>query len=212
MSYWTHIMGVIEVSPMGRTQHEKTYILNTVLDHLPQVTGSEGNMHIIVNQHPDYNISSSHDEFGMRTNNLKDRFGDCSRDRGWMEMTDRYFLLVIGDLRDRQFRQTFMEFQKWLCRLAKRVIVYGISVTISADYGKKCHLEYGYYNPYHDMFEWPVWDNEDEEPAWYEYLMWEREPISTIPLKHIYKYYNDADVDTEMKRRSKWREELSDGD
>lgn len=210
MSYWTHIMGVIEVSPMGRTQHEKTYILNTVLEHLPQVTGSEGNMHVIVNQHPDSNMYSSHDEFGMRTNNLKDRYGDYSRDRGWMAYTDRYYLLVLGDLRDRQFCQTFTEFQKWLCRLAKRCLVCDMSVCISADCGKSINLIYGYDNPYHGMFEWSSWGNDDEEPAWYEYLMWEPDTKSCLPLNHVYKYFKDDDVDAEMERRIKWREKNGD--
>ena len=41
MSYWTHINGVIDVSPMGRTPAEQRYILETVLNHLPIVSGSE---------------------------------------------------------------------------------------------------------------------------------------------------------------------------
>ena len=50
MSYWTYITGVIEVCPMGRTQPEKRYILDTVLEHLPKVTGSERNMSIHIVQ------------------------------------------------------------------------------------------------------------------------------------------------------------------
>lgn len=46
MSYWTYINGTITVSPMGRTQPEKRYILETVLNHLPRVTGSEGDMNV----------------------------------------------------------------------------------------------------------------------------------------------------------------------
>lgn len=42
MSWWTYINGSIVVYPMGRTQPEKKYILDTVLAHLPLVTGSEG--------------------------------------------------------------------------------------------------------------------------------------------------------------------------
>ena len=40
MSWWTHIRGPVEVSVPGRTQAEIDYILQTVLDHLPRVTGS----------------------------------------------------------------------------------------------------------------------------------------------------------------------------
>ena len=50
MSFWTYVHGTIEVTPMGRTQAEKTYILNTVLEHLPHVTGSEEDMNVYVLQ------------------------------------------------------------------------------------------------------------------------------------------------------------------
>ena len=48
MSSWTYVHGTIVVSPLGRTQHEKRYILETVLDHLPVVTGSERDMEVYV--------------------------------------------------------------------------------------------------------------------------------------------------------------------
>lgn len=48
MSSWTYINGTITVRPMGRTQPEKRYILETVLNHLPRVTGSEGDMNIYI--------------------------------------------------------------------------------------------------------------------------------------------------------------------
>ena len=38
------------------------------------------------------------------------------------------FIIVDGSLRDRFFEQTFMEFNKWLNRLAKRVSVEEILV------------------------------------------------------------------------------------
>lgn len=50
MSYWTYINGTITVRPMGRTQPEKRYILETVLNHLPRVTGSEGDMNTYIIQ------------------------------------------------------------------------------------------------------------------------------------------------------------------
>ena len=81
MSWWTHIRGMITVSPMGRTQAEKRYILETVLEHLPRVTGSEGDMDVHIVQRSGYNLSSSHDEFGMRTNNLIDIWSGNTRSR-----------------------------------------------------------------------------------------------------------------------------------
>ena len=46
MSMWTYVRGLIELDVPGRTQAEKDYILQTVINHLPKVTGSEGNMDI----------------------------------------------------------------------------------------------------------------------------------------------------------------------
>ena len=34
MSHWTHINGMIKVTPLGRTQPEKRYILDTVIGAL----------------------------------------------------------------------------------------------------------------------------------------------------------------------------------
>ena len=209
MSYWTHILGVLEVTPMGRTQHEMTYILNTVLDHLPLVTGSEGDMEWFVNVNPHANMLGSHDEFLKQTNNLIDDYGNHNKDCGWLRTSDRYYITVFGSLRDRMFRETFVELQKWLVRLAKRVMVYSVNIELTADDRKRPYYiqcsDVEKRNPYLEMFEDPSWVTKGE-PAWYEYLMWERVPGDFIPLKHIYKYYNDDDVDAEMERREKWAE------
>lgn len=209
MSYWTHILGVIKVCPMGRTQHEKTYILNTVLDHLPVVSGSERDMDVIVNVDPYNNSSCSHDEFMMMTNNLRDRYGDRSRSRGWLRTSDDYYLTIVADLRDRMFAETFREFQKWLCRLAKRVDVIEINVTIEADDRREPYFihELKWNNPYSEMFEEPSWVKKSEgEPTWCEYLMWEQDPYTGLPLDHVYKYVESSSVDAEMERRRNWRE------
>ena len=50
MSSWTYIQGTITVSPIGRTQAEKRYILDTVLAHLPIVSGSKRDMNVYVIQ------------------------------------------------------------------------------------------------------------------------------------------------------------------
>lgn len=90
MSYWTSVNGTVTVMPMGRTQAEKRYILDTVLEHLPLVTGSEGDMNIYVIQKRGYNSSSSCDEFGQVTNNLIDSYGDKNRSKGWLRTQDEY--------------------------------------------------------------------------------------------------------------------------
>ena len=39
MSHWTFITGVVEVTPAGETQPQLRYVLDTVLEHLPVVSG-----------------------------------------------------------------------------------------------------------------------------------------------------------------------------
>ena len=176
MSYWTYITGVIEVCPMGRTQPEKRYILDTVLEHLPKVTGSERNMSIHIVQKAGTNGSSSCNEFGEW---LK---GDPFR-------TQDYYLIVLeGSLRDRIFEDTFIEVNKFLNRLAKRVMVNDILVKISGydkDYHNKSFI-ISNAKPYKKMEEGPSWCN--EEIAWAEYLMWDYGEDSWYPKKLEEKY------------------------
>lgn len=206
MSYWTYINGNITVSPMGRTQAEKRYILETVLDHLPFVTGSEKNMDVYVIQKNGYNSSSSCTEFG--------EYGGY---RNWKtlstEVQDNYILVVDASLRDREFEQTYKEFQKWLCRLAKRVDVDDVLVKVCG-YEKSAIIQ----NPqlkgkqswetvYGQMNEKPTWcydDGEIHEPNWCEYLMWDRAKGSMFPMMLGYKYFDDEENDTEVERRIKY--------
>lgn len=205
MSYWTHITGTITVSPMGRTQAEKRYILETVLEHLPIVTGSERDMNVHIVQKAEHNVSSSCDEFGMVTNNLKDSYGQRSRRRGWLYTQDEYILVVEGDFRDRFFDDTYKEFVKWLCRLAKRVGVRNVLVNIdSDDKGSRVICENdSYHNAYAEMFENPSWyrNNKDKTLAWCEYLMWDNHKECDMPAKLVYKYYDDPEND---KRVEDW--------
>lgn len=66
---------MIEVYPMGRTQAEMRYILETVLSHLPPVTGSEENMKVHIVQKSGFNYSSSADEFGQDTGMGNSHYG-----------------------------------------------------------------------------------------------------------------------------------------
>lgn len=209
MSWWTYVHGTVTVHPMGRTQAEKRYILETVLDHLPFVTGSESPMNVYIIQKNGYNSSSSHTEFGM-----------LGGYRNWKtlstETQDEYILVVDGSLRDRMFDQTYREFQKWLCRLAKRVDVEDVLVEIKgyeqsaiirnprvqSKYSKySCDTVYG------QMHEKPTWcydDDEFGEPNWCEYLMWSRAKDSSLPMMLEYKYIANKENDEETERRIKY--------
>lgn len=198
MSNWTYVKGVVEVDVPGRTQAEIRYVLESVLDHLPSVTGSERDMSVYISQRDGHNCSSSCDEFGLKTDNLKDYEGYRTRDRGWLETQSRYMLTVDGALRDREFEETKREFVKWLCRLAKRLSVYWVVVEISS-YGHSMIISR--VRPFEDMFEW-----KDGEKRWTSYLFWERDPQSDWPLKLADKYFDDPNIAKELKRRCEWHE------
>lgn len=210
MSWWTHIEGTIMVQVPGRTQPEIEYILKTILDHLPRVTGSEGDMEVHIVKHNEYNGSSSCDELGCETNNLVDTHG-CKSHRGWLETQDEYSLLVIGNLRDRHFDETYREFMKWFCRLAKRLWVKSILVRIRGDYDKSVTIDINDRNNHtlYSMHESPSWscDNKEHEPAWWEHLMWETWDYSCWPLSLLKKYYDDPEVDEAWDFKMKCREE-----
>ena len=172
MSNWTYVQGMIKVSPLGRTQAEKTYILNTILDHLPIVEGSEGDMETYVIQKNGHDMSSSSDEFGLSTNNLVDDYDCHNRKRGWMRVQSDYFVVVDGSLRDTEFEDTYKSFINWLCRLSKRIKVWDIMVNIS-DYDKKVFINDS--ETYQEMFEHPSWGwgAKEGDENWCEYLMWD---------------------------------------
>lgn len=190
MSYWTYANGVITVEPLGRTQHEKRYILETILDHLPKVTGSERDM----------NISIVQKKSGASSSCNCNEFGEYSRDKwGWPDTYECYMLIIDGAFRDRMFDDTLHELNKFLNRLGKRVYVNDILVEL---HGQDKKLIISDAEPYKQMEEGPSWWN--GEPAWAEYLMWERAPDSEYPLKLAYKYWGDPDIDVEIERRRKW--------
>ena len=208
MSAWTYIDGCIKVDVSGRTQHEIEYILKTVLDHLPRVTGSERDMVVYTNREAGFNTSSSCDEFGQRTNNLVARFGSKGRKYGWMESNSNYYITVTGSLRDRYFDETHREFMKWICRLAKRVCVLSILVRIEGiKDGKYVAKVIDDYKPFEQMYEWPSWANKEGEPAWWEYLMWDSAKGSFMPMKLKHKYYEDEENDAMVEALRRYYEE-----
>lgn len=197
MSWWTHIKGVVEVDVGGRTQAEVRYILESVLDHLPRVTGSEGDMNVYITQESGDNYSSSCDEFGMRTNNLKDCYGDKTYKHGFLSLQSKYMLTIDADLRDREFEETKREFLKWLCRLSSRVQVYSVVVKLWA-YDQSLVITNP--KPFDAMYDW--------KKPWTEYLRWERDPASDWPLKLADKYFDDKYIKDELKRREEWHDKI----
>lgn len=151
MSNWTYVQGLIELDVPGRTQAEKNYILQTVIDHLPKVTGSEKSMNIYTIQTAGHDSWQNFDEFYNRVEDFRTQ--------------SRYFLVLDGNLRGRYYKDTFKELNKFLNRLGKRLMVDSVYVRLY-DYNHS-HIFTNKNDCYGKMFE-----NED---PWYNYLMWEFE-------------------------------------
>lgn len=209
MSRWTYINGEVKVSPMGRTLEEQEYILKTVLNHLPIVTGSETSMRVDVIR-LGHTCSSSHDELGNNYSrpNLEGEWEKYF----WHKSNYAFKLVLTSALRDTSLGEIYKLFWKWLVRLSKRVYVDYVLVDINDYYA---HRIIHYPDGLHDLFETPTWasekkDIEDVEPNWCEYLMWDRDNHSMLPVEYIYKYYNDKEVDEEMIRRLRFHKESRD--
>lgn len=176
MSYWTYVSGIIDVWPLGRTQHERRYVLETVLDHLPKVTGSENDMSIHIVQKHLINSWTNCNEFGER----------LYPDMHSQEEFD-YMLVLKGNLRDRTFDETLHELNNFLNRLAKRVGINDILIRLK---GWNKELIISNPKPYDQMFESYSWvqDSDNKNMAWAEYLMWEPEDDGDYPKKLAEKY------------------------
>lgn len=149
MSMWTYVQGLIELSVPGRTQAEKDYILQTVIDHLPKVTGSEKPMNIYTIQTAGHDSWQNFDEFYNRVEDFRTQ--------------SRYFLVLDGSLRDRYYKDTFKELNKFLNRLGKRLTVDSVYVRLY-NY-EHSHIFTNKNDCYGKMFE--------TDNPWYNYLMWE---------------------------------------
>lgn len=144
MSCWTKIRGYVEVEPFGRTQEEMEFILKTVLNHLPLVSGSEGRMNTHIIQAAGYDSSSNYDEFGFNT--IKVRKDD-------FELQSTYFILLEGRLRDTTYDSLYKHFIKWLTRLAKRVYVDNVDVVFE-DFMSNHRIEYNDLTYIFDEYSW----------------------------------------------------------
>lgn len=153
MSFWTHVFGTVKVEPLGYSEHAREFVLKTVLDHLPAVTGSEGDMHVDVVPDCQKVSWSSSDEFGQEVWE--------GGHRRMLGQSVAYFLVLHGDFRDRVFAQTKDEFDAWMETLAKRVRIRELMVRLTADTGDVTTYEDALF--YDGMFEEPSYQREEFE-------------------------------------------------
>ena len=129
MSSWTYVSGLIEVDTFAQTSAEAIFKAQTVVDHLPRITGSEGSAHFVVVPMPGWpNQSSGLDELGHFSD-----LGDKRYPSRWTPFQSQSGMLLVlhGSLRDRWFDQTLHETTKCLTRLASRLHVRDCLVRVS---------------------------------------------------------------------------------
>ena len=119
MSSWTYVSGLIEADTCAQTDAEAIFKAQTVVEHLPRITGSEDAAHFVVVPMPGWhNQSNGLDELGHFSD-----LGDKHYSGRWNPFHSQsgVFLALHGSLRDRWFEQTLHETTKCLSRLASRL-------------------------------------------------------------------------------------------
>lgn len=174
MSCWTYVAGWIECCPAGRTQEEKEYILKTVLNHLPVVSGSEEDMYVHIIKAGGHDISHYRDEYGNQANNIASYGTDGSQKRGCyrhLEIQSTYYLFVEGHFRDTTFSGQYKQIIKWLTRLSKRISVDLVHILFTDTPGRFITID----NDFSGLYECPSWTG-DKSTNWCEHLMWKEDP------------------------------------
>lgn len=111
------------------TQPQCDYFLQTVLLHLPKVEGSEGPIDIHLIQCRGYNHSSGNfDE--------PDQFSNLYKEQSFHNFSwqTEYLITLSGHLRDTHANDVYKQIVKYLARLAKRVPVTYVLVSIEDVY------------------------------------------------------------------------------
>ncbi len=154
MSSWTYVTGIVEVDTFARSDAEAMYLAQTVINHLPRVTGSERNVEFHLSRPNRYYSSSSVDEFDQSSNLYDD---PCYR---MFDTQPRILIAVHGALRDRMFVQTLRETTKMLARLSSRLWVRDCLIRVTSGMGQSF------------IFDSPEWILDREITDWTSKLLW----------------------------------------
>ncbi len=126
MSYWTHIVAIIDVDTIIQDKNIKE-IVEEMLIKAPRITGSEGNADVFVNLKNGHNIWTNCDckscEFKDTIIHHKEGGFSCESPENYKclegEYQTRIVISVIGDLRDREKETTKEEYEAFLKFLKK---------------------------------------------------------------------------------------------
>lgn len=131
MSMWTYVRGVILVDTWADYTPAALYQAQSVVDHLPRITGSEGPVQFYVTSRRGYNMVRFCDEYDQQSNLGEGRFQDKFKSQSEVLIT------LCGNLRDRMLPQTLRETTRALTRLASRLDVGTCLVSIEDDCGQR---------------------------------------------------------------------------
>ena len=156
MSNWTYITGVLETRPLGETQAEKTYVLETTLNHLPVIHGSERPMNIYIQKRAGHNVSRSHDELG-NFNTEQMEWYDTDK------IQDTYIITLDGAFRDNVIEETEKNFRTWMETFAERCLIDSVLVKITG-YDKEIIIN----EDPSELYKYPSWSRASSEENWVE--------------------------------------------
>ena len=167
MSNWTYIYGTIKVAPIGRSQAEKRFILETVLNHLPIIKGSENPLRHYIIQHDGYDSSSNQDEFYWNK---------------YTRLQSTYTVILDGKLRNADTDKIATLLREWIKRFAQRILIKDIYVKLT-DHSNGTEITYtnesfDYYKLFQDSFE-----KDSPVHKWCDFLMFDRD-LAPKPMKY----------------------------
>lgn len=142
MSLWTHVQGFIKIDTFQHSNTDTIHFAQKIVDHLPRITGSEGNADYYVILPNGYNQRSSTDEYDQYSNLGELQFYKRKCTSGLKYMYDfktqsQAIIIIDGDLRDRVMMQTYKEVVHVLNRIASRASIRSCVVNISDWYEEK---------------------------------------------------------------------------
>ncbi len=154
MSHWSTITGTLTIEVFtGQTQPEINYILQSVLQSLPDVNPSlhtkpipyplEAHFDIFLNNpslnrssctHDDNLIYAGHSSYNLENKNrFVPNYNKYQNSAKMIETCTTYILTVNGLFRDAFFENTLKDFTKWLLRLSRKIYVNDMCIKIEGD-------------------------------------------------------------------------------
>lgn len=126
MSWWTYVRGIVEVDTFADSDPEAMFMAQTVVNHLPRITGSERDVSVYCVRPNGANMSSNCDEFDIPSN----LYTPGSYFRSFETQT-KILIVLSGNLRDRKLPETLRETSKFLSRLASRLPIDHCLISVS---------------------------------------------------------------------------------